>query len=172
MQPEEYTVQVPTTYTDFKTTMVPKEIEEIKIVQKPFEIEVPVEKVRHRVTRVPVADPAEQYYEHTHADGDEEHRHGAAVDPNPPAGAKSSDDCALIACPGTTERAWMAQDGQCYCGHGQEHTYKKVHQTASRQVGQRAQLAARAGEDGRLAQGTNPYSSGANGVLLQATGNL
>lgn len=53
--------------------MVPKEIEEVKIVMKPFEIEVPVERVRHQINRIPETDNVEQYYKHTHVDGDEEH---------------------------------------------------------------------------------------------------
>ena len=110
---------------DYKEIMVPKEIEEVKIVQKPFEIEVPVEKVRHQATRIAVPEAAENYYGHTHVDGDDEHQHGAAIDPSR-SGTKGAldDDCSLITCPETLERAWMAQDGLCYCGHGAPDTYK------------------------------------------------
>lgn len=167
MQPQAYTVQVPTTYMDYKTVMVPKEIEEVKLVQKPFEIEVPVEKVRHQVTRVPVTNPAENYYEHSHVGGDEEHRHGAAIDPSNVNGGK--DDCALITCPDTLQPAWMAQDGQCYCGHGEEQTYQNVTQERPVAVGVRAQLAkedlgAQVGYD-RLYNSASPVWSASTGGL-------
>jgi len=142
MEPEEYTVQVPTTYTEYETKMVPKEIEEVKIVQKPFEIEVPVEKVRHQATRIAVPDTAENYYEHSHVDGDEEHQHGAAIDPSSvDRKGHLDDDCSLITCPDTLQPAWMGQDGLCYCGHGAPNTYKARSTTGPATVAERVPTA-------------------------------
>jgi len=56
---------------------------------------------------------------------------------------EKNEDCALITCPDTLRPAWMAQDGLCYCGHGEEQTYENVMKTGTVAVAARTQLPAK-----------------------------
>lgn len=108
---EPYEVQVPTTYIDKVVVQVPKEVTEVRTIQKAFEIEIPVEKVRQEAKQVPIPVLEDSFYEHEHVGGEEAHSHGAAVDPNT---VVDADPCAAHDCP-VGKYAFKATDGVCYC---------------------------------------------------------
>lgn len=73
---EEYMVEVPTTYIETVTKRVPKLVEQTRVVNRAYEIEVPVEKVHQTANDVIVPGNAVEY-EHSHEYGSEHHVHGA-----------------------------------------------------------------------------------------------
>ena len=114
MVDKEIEVEVPTTYIKKETVKVPKVVDEVRTVQKAFEIEVPVKKSKEILTRVYVPQKETKFYEHQHVRGGEEHVHGVQfIAQNfpeaDPCGEKAK-ECALY-----NEVAVMATDAKCYC---------------------------------------------------------